>query len=101
MIKPGMVCIIKGTNWNDGKIITVLSVHKAGHDQWIKSFGDVAVVDCEIITEWVEIEEKNITDTIPTCFLQPLDNPPDNVVDETLLWLPVPQEEREYEIQHN
>lgn len=93
MIKPGTLCIVKGSKWNDGKITTVISLHPPGYDKHFVELGMVATVDCEIIGKWTVTEKGYVSNTLLLIHLQPLDNPPDDAIDETLLWLPVPQEE--------
>lgn len=106
-IKPGTVCMIVNAPSNNGKIVTAVRLLKAGtplSDGYIidPAFGVVWEVDTPI--RYSHFYSKLLLGYYPyspaSC-LQPLDNPPDDAVDETLLWLPVPQEEREYEIQHN
>ena len=94
-IKPDQLCIIKGSLLNDGKIVTLLKVFPPGHDDNFTHLGPVGLVDTPLTTKDYYFKTIADTYTLPLVHLKPLDNPPDDAVDETLLWLDVPKKELE------
>jgi len=90
-IKPGMLCIIKGTCFSDGKIVTALKKvqNTETHFKFPENMWEI-----DVRVKWkVEfIDGQEINMSLPYAeekCLFPLDNPPDDAVDETLISNPV------------